>query len=491
MLRLSGPRRRLSSILPKFAYDRKSWPSTLASTKATVDLEALENELKSSGVKYLMPAFVDMHGIPKAKMVPLDHLYGCSKGSELFTGAAVDGVPQEISDDEVCAVADPATMVVPLPHKPEVAYMPSSLYYRGAPFEPCSRNIYSRQAAKAKEMGFMFKLGVEAEFFVLQDSTCLRTMRSQKPLSNLEDLHGPCYDAARLLDNLPWLSELVDAMNELGWGVYSFDHEDAVGQFEIDFNFAEAGQTSDRFILLRMMACAIARKHGCYASWMPKPMQQRTGSGAHLNVSLHHYESEANLFKRTDGGEGLSEIGSHFLGGVMKHLEAIVAVSCPNVNSYKRMIWSPPSATSAAAAQSGFSWAPVYISHGSNNRTNAIRVPAPGRFEIRASDSAMNPHLASALVLAAGLEGIEQKLDPGPSRGYDNLYASTEGDSTVRMLPRNLDEATDAFAASSLAKDVFGEKMHAAWVEYKRAEWLSYVKHVSDWEVDRYLRQFG
>ena len=164
ILRLSGPRRRLSSILPKFAYDRKSWPSTLASTKATVDLEALENELKSSGVKYLMPAFVDMHGIPKAKMVPLDHLYGCSKGSELFTGAAVDGVPQEISDDEVCAVADPATMVVPLPHKPEVAYMPSSLYYRGAPFEPCSRNIYSRQAAKAKEVGFMFKLGVEASF---------------------------------------------------------------------------------------------------------------------------------------------------------------------------------------------------------------------------------------------------------------------------------------------------------------------------------------
>jgi len=483
--------RRHLSILPRLAFDRQAWPSTLASNKRVVDLDSLEASLKAKGVKYLMPAFVDMHGIPKAKMVPLDHLHACSRGSELFTGAAVDGVPQAVSNDEVCAVADPATMAVPLPYRRDVCYMPASLYYQGAPFEPCSRNIYSRVAAQAKEMGYLFKLGIEAEFFVLRDSADLGEMRSQQPFASLENLRKPCYDAARLLENLPWLAELVDAMNELGWGVYSFDHEDAVGQFEVDFDFAEAGELADQFNLLRMMTCAIARKHGCYASWMPKPMQGRTGSGAHLNVSLHDYESEANLFKRTDGGDGLSEVGLHFLGGVMAHLDAITAVACPNVNSYKRMIWSPPQGSSSAEAQSGFSWAPVYASHGSNNRTNAVRVPAPGRFEIRASDSAVNPHLAAALTLAAGLEGIRLKLDPGPSRGYENLFSDSAAAEQARLLPRNLGEATDAFEADPLAKAVFGETMHASWVEFKRAEWTEYCKHVSDWEVQRYLRQFG
>jgi glutamine synthetase len=424
-------------------------------------------------------------------MVPLDHLYSCSRGSELFTGAAVDGVPQAVSDDEVCAVADPTTMAVPLPYRRDVCYMPASLYYHGEPFEPCSRNIYSRVAAKAKEQGYLFKLGIEAEFFVLRDSEDVAVMHQQQPYSFLENLHTSCYDASRLVDNLPWLSELVDAMDELGWGVYSFDHEDATGQFEVDFDFGEAGEMSDRFVLLRMMACQIARKHGCYATWMPKPMKGRTGSGAHLNVSLHDWETEKNLFKRSDGGEGLSELGTHFLGGVMKHLDAIVSVACPNVNSYKRMIWSPAQGSSSAAANVGFSWAPVFASHGANNRTNAIRVPASGRFEIRASDSAVNPHLASALVLAAGLEGIATKADPGPSRGHENLYASGAGEAGAGLLPRNLGEAVDAFEADPLAKEVFGESMHRAWVDYKKAEWGEYCAHVSEWEVHRYLRQFG
>ena len=190
-MRSLGRARRLSSgsILPKLAFDRNAWPSTLASTKRTVDLDALEAKLGAAGVKYLLPAFIDMHGIPKAKMVPLDHLYSCSRGSELFTGAAVDGVPQAVSDDEVCAVADPATMAVQLPYQRDVAYMPASLYYLGDQFEPCSRNIYNRVAAQAKAKGYMFKLGIEAEFFVLKDSTDLSFMR-RRVLSTLARAFG-------------------------------------------------------------------------------------------------------------------------------------------------------------------------------------------------------------------------------------------------------------------------------------------------------------
>jgi len=466
-----------------------------------VDLQHLEQTLVQAGVKYVAPSFLDMHGIPKTKMVPITNktgLISCSKGSELFTGAAVDGVPQSISDDEVCAVADPASLCVQLPYaKKEVAYVPASLYYKGEPFEPCSRNIYSRVAQKAKDMGYLMKLGIEAEFFVLKDSQDLAEMRQQEPLSSLENLHKPCYDVSRLIDNLPWMSELVDSINDLGYKVYSFDHEDAIGQFEVDFDYDEASVMCDKFVLLRMLVCSIVRKHGGYASWMPKPMASRTGSGAHLNVSLHNFETEENLFLQQqatpansdDEQQQLSELGMHFLGGVMKHLDAIVAVACPTVNSYKRMVWTP----SSASDTTGFSWAPVVASYGSNNRTNAIRLPAPGRLEIRSSDSAVNPHLASALVLAAGLEGIEQQIDPGPSRGHDNLY-QTLGDKDSggpKLLPRNLGEAIHAFEIDPLAKAVFGDRMHESWLQYRKAEWNDYCKHVSNWEVERYLRQFG
>jgi glutamine synthetase len=342
--RLLPSYRHFSSILPKFPFDPKEWPSTLPSTKGVVNLETLQAQLQKAGVKYLAPSFLDMHGIPKTKMVPVDHLISCSRGSELFTGAALDGVPQAISDDEVCAVADPTTMAVQLPYQREVCYMPASLYYHGTPFESCSRNIYARVAERAKAKGFLMKLGIEAEFFVLRDDDEEGNMRSsrfkppkQEPISALETMHHPVYDLSRLIDNLPWMGQLVDAMNELGWGVYSFDHEDAVGQFEVDFQFCEAGLMADRFVLLRMMTCAIAREHGSYASWMPKPMQNRTGSGAHLNVSLHDFndDKEINLFRpssdnTSDGqeeSEQLSELGRYFLGGVMAHLDAITAVT--------------------------------------------------------------------------------------------------------------------------------------------------------------------
>jgi glutamine synthetase len=290
------------------------------------------------------------------------------------------------------------------------------------------------------------------------------------------------------MDNLDvWLSETVDAMNELGWDVYSFDHEDGIGQFEIDFDYSEALTMADRFVFLRVLTNEMARKHGAYASFMPKPYGDKAGSGAHYNMSLADADGN-NLFvtdKEDPRGCGLSEIGYHFIAGVLKHLPAIQAVSAPTVNSYKRLI--------VKGSTSGYTWAPCFVSYGNNNRTNTVRIPGGGgRVELRSADSACNPYLGMAMMIAAGLEGIRDKLDPGePHR--ENLYYKTDEErlaAGVTWLPRTLDEAVTAFAEDPLSREVFGDVMFDSWVEFKRAEWLSYLNHVSDWERDRYLKFF-
>jgi glutamine synthetase len=449
--------------------------------RTDADAAAIAEELRGQGVKYAIASYVDMHGVSKSKMVPLDHLGQMLGGSEMFTGAALDGVPQEIHDDEVACMPDPDSRVV-LPWRPDTAWFASDLWTGGAPFESCSRVILGRQVARAAEKGWTMNLGMEAEFFVFRD-----TEDGIAPFSELHDLEKPAYDTTRLLDNLPWLTELVDAMNALGWDVYSFDHEDGVGQVEIDFAYADARTMADRFCFLRMMAMAIARRHGAFASFMPKPMGDRTGSGAHFNMSLADADTGANLFKREDDprGCGLSEMGYAFTAGILRHLPAIMAVVAPTVNSYKRLI--------KQGSMSGFTWAPIYACYGDNNRTNALRVPlGGGRVELRAADSACNPYLGAAMVLAAGLEGIEEGLDPGDPN-TENMYLLDPAELERRgidVLPRSLSEALDAFEADSLGKRVMGGRMFDAWLGYKRQEWLSYLNHVSDWETRRYLKFF-
>ena len=450
--------------------------------KFSPEADSLRQDLAAKGVRYAIASYVDMHGASKSKMVPLPHLGDMLGGSELFTGAALDGVPQEISDEEVAAVPDPASCTI-LPWQREIAWFASDLWTEGKPFEPCSRQILGRVLDRFAGHGLKANFGIEAEFFVLKK----REDGSVVPVSNQYNLAKPAYDTSRLIDNFHWLDELVTAMNDMGWDVYSFDHEDGIGQFEIDFMYAEAKTMADRFVFLRWMAQSIAREHGYIASFMPKPFGDRTGSGAHYNMSLASLESGENMFKDPNDPRGckLSELGYHFVGGVVKHLPAIMAVVAPWVNSYKRLI--------KQGSMSGFTWAPVFACYGNNNRTNAVRIPlAGGRMELRAADSACNPYLGAAMVLAAGLEGIEQKIDPGePNR--DNMYLKTQAELDalgIGMLPRTLDEAVDAFEADPLSKQVFGEKMYDAWVAFKREEWLSYLNHVSDWETKRYLEFF-
>ena len=445
------------------------------------DAAELKTRLIAEGVKTCIASYVDMHGVSKSKNVPIAYLDQMLAGSEMFTGAALDGVPQDIADEEVCCMPDAEAMVI-LPWKPDTALFPSDLWCEGKPFVPCSRNILNRQIAKAAKLGYVMNLGVEPEFFVFRDQEGLVT-----PVSTLPHLEKPAYDTTRVLDNMDWLQELVDAMNSLGWGVYSFDHEDGIGQFEIDFDFADVRTTSDRFVFLRMMANVIARKHGAFASFMPKPYGDRAGSGAHFNMSLADTATGENLFvdKKDPRGCDLSKLGYQFLAGILRHLPAIMAVAAPQVNSYKRLV--------AQGSMSGFTWAPVFMSYGNNNRTNSMRIPkGGGRVELRPSDSACNPYLTSAMCLAAGLEGIAENLDPGEPN-TENMYLVSQQEREARgvfMLPRTLEEAVNAFKLDPLSHEVFGEAMFTSWTEYQQAEWLSYLNHVSDWEVKRYLKFF-
>ncbi len=455
--------------------------TTLPHPAPTTNGQGLATDLEARGVRYALASFVDLHGVSKAKAVPLPHLGQMLRGSELFTGAALDGVPQEVSDDEVAAVPDPASLTV-LPWKPEIAWFASDLHLHGKPFEACSRNILHRVRAQAAAMGYRFNLGIETEFFVLKRNAQGKPV----PYSDRDTLDKPAYDVRGLLDNLPWLDELVGAMNQLGWGVYSFDHEDGPGQFETDFDYAEVLTMADRLTFFKLMAKEIAHRHGLIASFMPKPFGDRTGSGAHYNMSLADLNSGENLFLTPDQAPGaVSPLAHQFMAGVLRHAPAICAVIAPTVNSYKRLV--------AQGSMSGFTWAPVFVCYGNNNRTNMLRIPsAGGRVECRAADISCNPYLGAAMILAAGLEGIREQLDPGDPNLVNAYTLSPEerAERGLTMLPRTLSEAIDAFEADPLSRTVFGDAMFASYVSYKREEWESYHCAVSDWEQARYLEFF-
>ncbi len=448
----------------------------------TGDPDEIQRALAARGVKYCLASYVDLHGIPKAKAVPVAHAARMLRGSELFTGAALDGVPQAVNEEEVMAKPDPAGAVV-LPWNPQVVWFPSDLHYQGRAFEACSRSILKRALAAAAEMGFRFNLGVETEFCLFKDGPNGGFVVP----SDRDRLDKPAYDTRTLLDYYPVIDEIVSAMNRLGWDVFSFDHEDSVGQFETDFAYADALAMADRLVFFRWMVHEIARRHGCFASFMPKPFAHRTGSGAHFNMSLADLRTGENLFVSADDsrGCGLSKLGYQFIAGILKHAKAVCAVAAPLVNSYKRLVLK--------GSMSGYTWAPVYICYGGNNRTNMVRIPlGGGRIECRAPDIACNPYLTAAMFVAAGLDGIRSGLDPGAPH-MENMYEYSRADLTrlgIEVLPRTLLEAIESFAADPLSREVFGDKMFDTFVEFKTQEWLAYHNHVSDWEIARYLKMF-
>lgn len=444
------------------------------------ELVSLKNALKQRGVKYVLASFVDIHGALKGKVVPINHFEQMMRGSELFVGAAVDGLPQELHDEELAAVPDPNSSTV-LPWNKEIAWFASDLLFRGEPFEGCSRGVLKRMLGQASAMGYRLNLGIEAEFYMLRQDL----EGNWEPVSDRDTLPRPYYDLSTLLDNYEWLNELVEAINDLNWDVYSFDHEDGNGQFEIDFNYTDGLKMSDRFTFFRLMAREYAQKHGYLASFMPKPFADRAGSGAHFNVSLATPSGENLFFSNDDPrGLGLSQLGYQFIAGIIKHAPALAAVMAPTVNSYKRLV--------AKGTPSRSTWAPIHASYG-NNRTSLVRIPLGGsRIECRLADSACNPYLAAAMLLAAGLEGIRDGLEPGEPH-TENMYAYAPMElqqKGVRSLPRTLGEAIEAFVTDPLSYEVMGPALYDAYITTKSREWEAYCNRVSEWELERYLKLF-
>lgn len=444
----------------------------------------LQEELKSKGVKYCIGAYVDIHGVQKGKVVPIDHLTQMAKGSERYTGYALDGLGQAPNDDELVSVPD-LDKVIQLPWEKKVAWMPADLYLKGEPYELSTRVALKKQMKRAAELGYGLNLGIECEIYLLKKEEDGSLSVPHKR----DNLVKPCYDIQGFMDNFTWLDQVATVINDLGWDLYSFDHEDANGQFEFDFKYADALETCDRLTFFKFMAKHFADTQGLVATMMPKPFADKTGNGAHFNMSLYDLENGSNLFqcdvKDDPRGLGLTELGYYFIGGILKHGRALCAAFAPTVNSYKRLV--------RRGAMSYFSWAPVFNSYGSNNRTNSVRVPFNGgRCESRNADGAVNPYLASALVLAAGLEGIREKLDPGMPN-EDNLYEITEAERNERkidFLPQTLQEAIAAFASDPLVEETLGKELKDEFIRYKTMEWEAYHLSVSKWEIDRYVDMF-
>jgi glutamine synthetase len=453
-------------------------------SKSVAEIAKIQDELKSRGVKYCIGAYVDIHGVPKAKVVPIDHLPQMAAGSERYTGYALDGLGQAPSDDELNSIPD-LDHIIPLPWEPKVAWMPADNGFQGKPYALNTRVALKNVLAQAAEMGFGFNLGIECEIYLLKQEA-----DGSLSVPNPDDkLTKPCYDVRGFMDNFDWLDKMASAINSLGWDLYSFDHEDGNSQFEFDFNYSDALTMCDRFTFFRYMAKHYAKEEGLLATMMPKPFADKTGTGAHFNMSLYDLKTGSNLFACDPAddprGIGLTPLGYQFIAGILKHGPALCAAFAPTVNSYKRLV--------RQGRMSYFSWAPVFNSYGSNNRTNSVRVPAGGgRCESRNADGAVNPYLAATLALAAGLEGIREGLDPG-TPNEDNLYAIPEAERLKRgiaFLPQTLQEAVRAFAADPLVEQTLGRELRDEFITYKTEEWETYHLTVSQWEIERYSYMF-
>ncbi|MDR3392732.1 MAG: type III glutamate--ammonia ligase [Sulfuriferula sp.] len=452
--------------------------------KSKTEVAAIQQQLKDKGVKYCIGAYVDIHGVQKAKVVPLDHLPQMAAGSERYTGYALDGLGQEPNDDELTSVPD-LDHIIQLPWEPKIAWMPADNHFQGKPYALNTRVALKNQLAKAAEMGYGMNLGIECEIYLLKEEA-----DGSLSVPNPEDnLAKPCYDVRGFVDSFGWLDKVASCINDLGWDLYSFDHEDGHSQFEFDFNYADALTTCDRLTFFRFMAKHYAKEEGLIATMMPKPFADKTGTGAHFNMSLYDLESGKNLFacdpKDDPRGIGLTPLGYHFIAGILKHGRALCAVFAPTVNSYKRLV--------RRGAMNYFSWAPVFNSYGSNNRTNSVRVPAGGgRCESRNADGSVNPYLAATLVLAAGLEGVREAMNPGEPN-EDNLYAISDEERSARgieFLPQTLQEAVAAFAEDPLVEQVLGKELRDEFIKYKTTEWEAYHLTVSQWEIKRYSQMF-
>ncbi|WP_269932795.1 type III glutamate--ammonia ligase [Aminobacter sp. HY435] len=424
---------------------------------------------RARNIRYFMVSYTDLFGGQRAKLVPAQAISDMQKEGAGFAGFAtwLDLTP---AHPDMLAVPDP-TSVIQLPWRPEVAWLASDCLMEGKGVAQAPRNTLKRLVAEAAKEGMRVKTGVEPEFF-------LTTPDGNQIADEYDTAAKSCYDQQAVMRRFDVIAEICDAMLDLGWKPYQNDHEDANGQFEMNWEYDDVLQTADKHSFFKFMVRSIAEKHGLRATFMPKPFQGLTGSGCHAHISVWDLAGKSNAFADKSMELGLSEKGRHFLGGIMKHASALAAICNPTVNSYKRI--------NAPRTISGATWAPNTVTWTGNNRTHMVRVPGPGRFELRLPDGAANPYLMQAIIIAAGLSGIRSKADPGPRSDVD-MYRDGHTVTHGAKLPLNLLDALRAYDEDSELKAAMGEDFSAAYIKLKNQEWNSYASHFTQWERDHTL----
>lgn len=448
-------------------------------------LAALQQQANEDGIEFFFAMFVDMHGRPCAKLVPARFLESLLTEGVGFAGFAVGPMGQTPADPDMVAIPDPRSYT-PVPWQPGLAALQCDLFVEGEVWPYSPRVILERQLARLDERGMVLNCGVELEYFLVRRSPD----GSIAPADPLDTAAQPCYDAKGLTRMYDHLTVVSKYLNQLGWDNYANDHEDANGQFEQNFRYADALVTADRTIFFRYMIHMLANQADLAATFMPKPFANLTGNGMHVHCSLWNSTGDEPLFLDLDDprGLGLSTMAYQFIGGLLDHAPALAAVTAPTVNSYKRIGVGPP--------DSGATWAPAYATYGGNNRTQMLRVPEPGRVENRIVDGSANPYLAFTALLAAGLDGIDRELDPGePNR--DNLFALPLEEITARgiqVVPATLADAIGELEGDDVLRQALGQVPGGDYIDYfaqtKRDEFSQYHRSVSMWEVERYLSLF-
>ena len=426
---------------------------------------------KQKKIKYFLISYVDFFGVLRSKLVPSQAIKEMQKEGAGFAGFStyLDMSP---ADADMASIPDPESLIQ-LPWQPEVAWLAGDLWMDGKPVEASPRVMLRNQISKLAKKNMFLKSGVECEYFLISPD-------GNSIADNKDVADKPCYDQSALMRQYDLISEICDNMIKLGWGPYQNDHEDANGQFEMNWDFSDCLTTADRHVFFKFMVKALAEKRGLRATFMPKPFVGKTGNGCHAHISIWNRKKK-NLFLDKKDNLGLSKIAYNFMGGIINSAEALTAWFNPTINSYKRI--------NAPVTSSGATWSPNTISYSGNNRTHMIRVPGAGRFELRLMDGATNPYLLQAGIIAAGLDGLEKKRNPGKPL-FINMYEEGDKLKDVKKLPNSLDQALNNLNENKALKSAFGEKTINSYIKLKKIEINKFKSSnssqssniISDWE---------
>ena len=421
---------------------------------------------KRKKIKYFLISFVDLFGVLRSKLVPANAIKEMQRSGAGFAGFAawLDMTP---ADSDMFGIPDPDSLIQ-LPWNKEVGWLASDLWMNGKPVDASPRVMLKNQIKKLKKQNLTMKSGVECEYFLISpDGNSIADPRDTQS--------KPCYDQSALMRRYDLIKEICDCMIEMGWGPYQNDHEDANGQFEMNWDYSDLMTTADRHSFFKFMVKSIAEKHDLRATFMPKPFGHLTGNGCHMHISLWNSKVSKNLFHDDKGELGLSSLGYNFLGGLIKNAIGMCAITNPTVNSYKRL--------NAPVTNSGATWSPNTVTYGGNNRTHMVRIPGPGRIEFRLADGAANPYLMAAAILASGMDGIENKVDPGKRLDID-MYNESEKAKNAKKLPLYLIDAIREFQRNKPLRSYLGDEFYHAYLKIKNIEWNDYSRSLTQWEKD-------